>query len=371
MKQLLIESKQITAILADPSCCCTFNEYQWETLIRVLRHEGLLARISVQLQQQGLLDALPPYAQKHLHNAAVLAENQHSSIVFECQQIRKSTQQHGVRFYLLKGAAYVFCGNNTNCGRTFGDIDLLVNKSQINVVENTLLLHGWLADDIDDYDNAYYRNWAHEIPPLKHTGRGSVIDLHHNLVPVVSGRAPKIEYFTDNAIEYDGFFVLAPAAMTLHSIVHLFINEDFKHGLRDLNDIHLLFTEYASEGFWHELDNLASKCGFTLELYLACRYSHRFFQTKIPSEFASKLAQCHGNRLVNLLRDFIFSRVLASKHPLYTRWSNSLAATMALVRGHYLKMPWPILIRHTVHKSYRMTVRLLLGKSFFTKEQNS
>lgn len=369
MKDILIEPKQIRTILHNVSICCKFNQNEWETVIRVLRHDGLLARTSFQLEKQDLLDGLPPYAKKHLKNAAKLADNQHSSILFECEQIRKSTNQYATRFYLLKGAAYVFCRNNTSLGRTFGDIDLLVDKNQIKGIESTLLLHGWLHDDIDDYDIAYYRNWAHEIAPIKHASRGSVIDLHHNLIPPVSGRAPKIEFFTENAIECDGFFVLRPAAMTLHSIVHLFFNEEFPHGLRDLNDIHLLITQYNSENFWQDLYDLATTCGFTLELYLACRYSRRFFQTTIPTELIAKLEEKHGNRLSIMIWDFMFTRTLDTKHPLYGNWTRSLAVFMAFVRGHFLKMPFPILIRHVLHKSYRELVRLLLGKSFFSKEE--
>lgn len=351
------------------SICCEFTEQDWETAIRVLRHDGLLARTSFQLEKQGLVNNLPHYAQKHLSNAAKLAEKQQSSVVYECNQITKSTNKTSTKFYLLKGAAYVFCHNNTSLGRTFGDIDLLVDKSQISRIEGTLLLHGWLHDDLDDYDNTYYRQWAHEIPPLKHASRGSVIDLHHNLVPPVSGRAPKIELFTENAIACDDFYVLRPAAMTLHSIVHLFFNEEFPHGLRDLNDIHLLITQYESDSFWQDIYTLATTSGFTVELYLACRYSQRFFQTNIPEKITIKLEETRTNRLSILFWDFIFSRVLDTKHPMYATWTKSFAIFIALVRGHYLKMPLPILIRHGLHKSYRELVRLFLGKSFFSKEE--
>ena len=40
----------------------------------------------------------------------------------------------------------------------------------------------------DDYDDRIIDSRV-EIPPMYHGGTGAVLDMHHNIVPPVSGRA--------------------------------------------------------------------------------------------------------------------------------------------------------------------------------------
>ena len=49
-----------------------------------------------------------------------------------------------------------------------------------------LLDGGWQYDEVNDYDQRYYRDWMHETPPLIHKNRSMEVDLHHNIVPPVS-----------------------------------------------------------------------------------------------------------------------------------------------------------------------------------------
>src|SRR6476469_4270169 len=91
----------------------------------------------------------------------------------------------------------------------------------------------------DPYDQRYYRTWMHELPPMQHVKRGSVIDVHHTIVPPTSGTRLNAAALFDAATplpEASPFLVLAPPDMVIHSATHLFNNEDMAHGLRDLTD---------------------------------------------------------------------------------------------------------------------------------------
>ena len=44
----------------------------------------------------------------------------------------------------------------------------MVPRERIETVERTLLDRGWKTPVQDDYDDRYYREWSHEIPPLMH-----------------------------------------------------------------------------------------------------------------------------------------------------------------------------------------------------------
>ena len=53
-----------------------------------------------------------------------------------------------------------------------------------SLAEQLLLHAGWSHMKADEYDQHYYREWMHELPPLQHKERGTVVDLHHGILPV-------------------------------------------------------------------------------------------------------------------------------------------------------------------------------------------
>ena len=361
--------KQLSTLVTDVEQAQHLSLEDWEKVIRVFRQEGLLARLAFQLDDAGKLEELPDYAKKHLMNAQKVADRQTSSVHFETREIAGSLSGKDTKLYILKGAAYCLANTSFAKGRIFSDIDLLVSKDEIQEIESILKLHGWLSEALSKYDEAYFREWAHEVPPMKHAGRGTVIDLHHNLYLPISGRAPEIELFLRDAYELNGFYILRPAAMTLHSIIHLMLNDDLSHGYRDLNDLHLMFTEFNHPDYWQDLFELAKNSGFVDELYLAFRYSRHFFDTKIDTSIRVQFdaLQTRG-RISQSILDRLFISAFSPKHILVKGKLAVLAELLVITRAHFKKMPLKVLSYHTAHKLYRYAMETLLGKAFFEKE---
>ena len=96
----------------------------------------------------------------------------------------------GVPFILLKGAAYLLAGLKAARGRMFSDIDILVPRRALPDVEAALMLSGWASANITPYDQRYYRRWMHELPPLKHISRRTLLDVHHAILPTTARLKP-------------------------------------------------------------------------------------------------------------------------------------------------------------------------------------
>ena len=79
---------------------------------------------------------------------------------------RKVLATVDVDLVLLKGAAYLMAGLPAARGRVFSDVDILVPVARLAEVENALMLHGWSTTHHNAYDQRYYRQWMHELPPL-------------------------------------------------------------------------------------------------------------------------------------------------------------------------------------------------------------
>lgn len=358
-------------IFNEPSQAALLSFEAWEELLRVLRQEMLLGRFAcLFLRFSGDIKNadIKKYVVKHLQNSVLLTKRQNESVEYEVTQLNKALKNIGSPVIYLKGTAYSLSSNAASLGRTYGDIDVLIDQSALPVAEQELMLHCWFANKMDDYDEKYYREWAHEIPPLSHASRGTILDLHHNLVPPISGRAPNISLFMQNLETVNDSFVFRPAAMVLHSIVHLFVNEDFKHGLRDISDISLLFNAHDTSDFWQDIIELAQQTNFMVELFLAFRYSQKIFRFKSKCEESKQINQQQFSRFKLRYWDFMFESALGPKHSLVKNKTDGFALFCAYIRGHSLKMPVKILVPHIITKSFRKIVELLAGKYFFSKE---
>jgi len=365
-------SKLLCQLFITPASAVALSEAQWVEVIRVLRHQQLLARYSFRFRDADVFAQLPLYAQHHMRNAEIIADKQYRQVDTEARELTDLLAAIDVTPVFLKGAAYALQPQlKPGLGRTFSDIDILVPKASITAVEQRLALFGYLAEPISDYDQHYYRNWTHEIPPVRHHSRGTVLDIHHNLIPPVSGRAPQITAFQPHIIDTaGGFAVLDLAAITLHSLIHLFFNEDFKNAFRDLTDLHLLFSDFSDEE-WSRIIKLANQTGFLFELMLAGRYCQKILQTSIPVWVCQQLEQYQATTWRMQLLDFIFESTLMPKHPLTSSLKQQFAVFLALLRGHWLKMPVGILLRHLVMKSFFGLRDAIFGKHQFSPKTSA
>jgi len=365
----IINCDLIIQLFKEPNSLKELSLSQWQKILLVLRHHHLLARYADRLAQFGLYETLPEYCQHHFNNARIIADNQSLQVFFEARELCKNIGQDVNYLIFLKGAGYTLSGHPVGKSRIYNDIDVLVDKQSIKKIEQKLFFLGWVGEVGSDYDDRYYRKWSHEIPPLRHSQRGTIIDIHHNIVPPISGRAPDVTSLTNQMVKSpDGYSVLSPSAMTLHSAVHLFFNEDMTKGYRDLIDLHILMSECLETNYWTDLLQLAKETKFERELYLACRYTNLILGTQIPDLITS------GIKPISLIKlrilDFMFFPILAPVHPYSKPRFYSLAEFMVLMRGHYLKMPLHVLTYHLLAKSFIAIAQTLFGKHVFEKELN-
>jgi hypothetical protein len=363
-------SWMIKQLFLAPKTGIQLNEKDWETIIFILRHIGMLANLFYIAKNNGILKKYSPYAQKHLTSARMYSDRQALQVHHESKKIKLTLGKFAIDPIYLKGASYTLRQSNNSLGRIYSDIDVLVQKDEIEDAQTALNQSGWHSNKITDYDKKYYREWAHEIPPMAHIERGTTIDLHHNLIPPISGRAPNINLFTKDVEKTsDGYLVLYPPATFLHSLVHLCNNEEFGNGFRDLVDLFLLAKEFGDDRFWEQLEQLALETSFTLELYYTLTLLKLFFDGDIPQNTYSRLENKHkslrSNVVIRLLRS-----ALKPHHPLTLSKIDNLHIFILYIRGHWIKMPFHILVKHLSTKAFFNIRDKLFGKHQFEKEIN-
>lgn len=334
----------------------SWSARDWESVLGQARQSGLLGRLGMLYLDRGWMDAVPAGPRHHLESGLALVRRQQHEVRWEVHHLVKALSGLGAPVVLLKGAAYLMASLPPARGRLFSDVDVLVPHAQLEAAEAALFGAGWISDEHDAYNQRYYRQWMHEIPPLRHVLRGSVIDLHHTIAPPTSRfkvEATQLLQTLDPLSDGDGLFVLAPVDMVLHSALHLFQEGEFDHGLRDLLDLHDLIRHFEQRGsFWPDLVGRARDLGLQLPLSHALRHLNRLFAYAPPAAVAAGVLAMQPAAIRRGSLDWALNKALQPRHPSCDSAGAALARGVLYVRSHALRMPVHLLLPHLVRKAW-------------------
>lgn len=312
--------------LREPRSVERLDAAGWTALLAAARAEQLIGTLAWRLD--GL--ALPDAARRVLADARAAVEQGRVAALWEAEMARRALAPTGMPVVLLKGTAFVAAGLSAGQGRQIGDLDILVPRARIEEAEVALIAAGWEWVKPDPYDEAYYRRWMHELPPLIHRERDRMIDVHHTILPLTARVTPDAGALIASRVELaDGLFVLPPEAMIVHAAAHLFADGDLQGGLRNLWDIRCLIDEFGGAELDDRLAACAARHGLVREVARARRLSDHLFGD--------------GARLTAADRLYVRRLLARDGWGQPTRKFTELAFYL---RGHWLRMPPLMLARH-------------------------
>lgn len=341
-----------------------YTTADWQTLVNEARHHNLLGRVYYFLEKNDLLSLVPKQIIWHFEATFKISARQKVNTFFEIEEINNVLTTHNIKPIYLKGSAY--CIRNAHCsnGRVFSDIDVLVSKEELKATETSFFAAGWLKTQIDDYDEKYYRIWMHEIPPLQHFKRNTVIDLHHNIMPLTNRYVPDMSKFETQEIKHPWFgsaLTLSKTDMFIHSAVHLFTESEFDNGLRDLSDLTMLIDEFSinNKHFTKEILERANTLGLLHLVALALRYITQLFdnQNINTAVLDKQLVTFNYNpgKIKLTILDYCFVNVFTPSQPSMMHSDLSphkkIASFILYCRSHLMKMPLRILLPHLCKKA--------------------
>lgn len=351
----MVDDKLLETILRPQTLSC-LTELQWDELIHSSHRIGLLGRIEFALAEAGLLNDVPEQARKHLESARIVVENERRIMLWEIDRIKRALRNVRVPIVLLKGAAYSILGLPIANGRISSDIDLLVNKSDLAKTEGALIEHGWEHVKLDEYDQFYYRMWTHELPPLRHRERRTVVDVHHSILPPTGRLHPDPEKLMARAIPAGNspFRALCPQDMLLHSAAHALQDGDLRRGLRDLIDLDGLLRHFGVDAsFWTTLVERSEELDLARPLYYALRYANLALGTAVPKPVMER-ANVHAPPwAARRVMDHLILSAISCDAKKWRKISYRLSMRALYIRSHWLRMPPLLLARHLAHQLRR------------------
>jgi hypothetical protein len=330
----MTDARILTRALTDPATTGSLDAAGWTSLIAMARAEQLMGSLAYRLDG---LD-LPETVVGLCGDARQSADHARRQALWEAEMALRVLAPLGEPVILLKGTAYVAAGLSAGTGRSIGDLDILVRREALDAVEKALIERGgweWVKEDA--YDDAYYRDYMHELPPLIHKERDRMIDVHHTILPLTARPTPDAaSMIEDSEALDDGLRILSPADMICHSAAHLFADGDLAGGLRNLWDINRLLRDFGDrDGFWQALGERADRHQLVKTVARALRLAETLYDSPLDGDVAGR----------SRAGDAYYVRRLLARDG----WGRETRKPLRLafyIRSHWLRMPPLMLARH-------------------------
>ena len=336
-----MSADKLISLLRLPSLASGLDEGHWNAVVEEARKTQLLGPLAVRLLEADVLEQVPQAVQRHLALAELTARRRSEAAMWEVAAMRRAIDP-AISLVLLKGCAYVASHDTNAGGRIFSDVDVMVRRPDLSLLESALVAAGWKPSQVNAYDQAYYRNWMHEVPPMAHVRRHTVLDLHHAINPPISRYYVNPDKLFECLVEVQpGVFVLGALDRVIHCALHLLQEGDPQKLVRDLYDLHLLYRQHAhTVDGRSRLQDRAKAFGVQRLLDTALGAAQTLFasddeQNVKPSGW---LERC----LVRTARQV--------NQP--SSWLTALSGTAVLGYSHWIKMPLHLLLPHLIRKAW-------------------
>lgn len=343
-----VNGRTLVRALLHPEILVDISPRNFSALARLAQRELLLARLGAEAEKSGILDNVHPIVREVLADAILAAQASQRRMRFEADRIRRALLEADTPIILLKGLAYLAVELEGVQGRFCSDVDILVPKVDLARVEAQLRDHGWKDVKRDAYDDSYYRQWMHELPPLRHEKRATLIDVHHAILPLTARLRPSSQALIDAAqpCPWPRYAVLAGDDMILHCAAHAFHDGDLSGGLRNLFDFKDLMASFASE----KLLDRAVELELARPLGYALRYLRRICGIEDYRDLEQALRRYLPAAPILKIMDHLVENVLLNSDPWRVK-GEGYAKFALYIRSHWLRMPPLMLARHLSTKA--------------------
>lgn len=349
--QSSLAARHLLPLLRNSNHVSTMILPDWDDTVRLARQARLLGLLAYRLKaSDSLWKQVPERVRGHLESAINYSAHRLQMMRMELRALDQALPS-AMQVVLLKGAAYILQSLDFSYGRMPNDVDLLVTRVDLDEAEKSLVKAGWESENKSDYDQRYYREWSHELPPMRYPGHALEVDLHHTITPVTSRvRANDFLLFSNLLPLPDSrYLVLHPMDQIIHAAIHLFQDSELDGRLRDLVDLDgLIRNAITDQAGWSELQQRADDHGASHILWLTLHYCKLWLGTPIPEKLELAVPSAWSQWVI----DQLMTRACLPRLPdIKISILDRLITQFGVIRYHWLRMPPGLLARHLAHKA--------------------
>jgi hypothetical protein len=260
----------------------------WEQLLTFCRMQGIRPLFSSRLELLNGQVSLPAFVSEELHQASLKTASRNMLVLHYAERALKAFQEADVPLIALKGIYLIETVYHEISSRSFNDIDLMVQKKDIqqaiSILEG-LGFHLTTYFSIDD-PNVDIKH----VPPMV-DAVGLFIELHWTILEEESPFDIDInDLWVDTrraSIVGVDILSLSPENLLLHLCLHIGYQHRFNTGLRGLWDIALVLDHFEMD--WHKVVKNARAWGVERVAWLTLTMTMEILGADVPEAVMADL----------------------------------------------------------------------------------
>jgi hypothetical protein len=278
-------AQQILSDITDP-------QLSWEKLFDVARRLGVGALLYVRLGELGLRDKIPVDVARRSKEECFLSQARNMKVYAELQTVLSALTLEGLSVVVLKGAALAELVYRHIGLRTMADVDLLVEKKDLDKAGAIIERLGFLS--YEGYrDKQWYREHHHHMVPYVSSDGWMTIEIHWHIIERTALIDMPIDQLWARAqpvrIASVPCLALSTEHMLLHVALHLSSPNRFLGQLRGLYDVAELLRRFGHELNWEELLRMAALADARKYLYVVLCLVRDALGSAVPVEVLRQL----------------------------------------------------------------------------------
>lgn len=316
------------------------NSIDWEQFVFVASDYLVLTTCYCRLKEKQLLECIPKELELYLEEITAINRNRNITLFSEIKFIANIFNQNNINYVFLKGAAFLVKNHFEDFGeRMLGDIDVLVDESQINESYQLLLNHNYKSTK--QGISAKYFNHKH-LPRLQSDTNLAAVEIHNNVL--------------QNS--YKGYLEVTDILKTKECVQQISVASDkhlLSHSILNFqaNDLGHLYNRISIKSIY-DLLILNRKCNYNLKDTYKASYFKTYFS--IAKIFFKDFKNHKTITFINIL--FLFKL----KHAWLRRIIDGFITKFKFLKALFATRIWHF-IRN---KNYRKDIIKAYGNVFST-----
>ena len=285
----------------------------WVAVCDLAREHGMTSVLYWKMEKDGVAPSAPHItaeAREGLQRDFYVAAARAMVAEWRLVSVLKALEAADVPALVIKGAA-IAAWYPDPALRPYGDLDLLVRRTQLDEAVSALERQGYHCT----YSPAWSLEYGYDVPMASHDGT-SVVELHWRLDYSAGVGCLPVEDLWERAIPYlmDGQagLQLEPVDMVLHLCSHATVKHRAHLGLRPLYDLAQITRDWEPAR-WETLTRRASDYGLARPVFLTLTLSEQVLGLVVPEEVMSALQPAGNTPLPPTLVALLLDRPLRSQ----------------------------------------------------------
>lgn len=264
----------------------------WDRLFDLAGQLGVGPLLYFRLGALGIRDVIPAEAIRQRKEECFSSQAWNMKVYAELRKVLVALSHEGLPVVVLKGAALAELAYPQIGLRTMADVDLLVEKKNLDKAGAILERLGFLPNEAYR-EKQWYRAHHHHIVPYVSPDGSLTIEIHWHIIERTALLDMPVDELWRRAqsvrIASVPCLALAPEHMLLHVALHLSSSNQFLSQLRGLYDVAELLRRWGGGLDWDEVLRVGALAGAKKHLYVVLSLVRDALGASVPADVLDQL----------------------------------------------------------------------------------